>query len=166
LAALFVQAVWVSVFGRVRETVVVGRQRLFSTEDADYFEQLERRQSEAQAQKRETFAMLLRLFGYMAKEWPCYSLAFGFLLAYSLSRVFVPYFTGQVVGAVFGADASYERLFNFVLIMALLSLSAAVFAGLRGGFFMYSQVGLCCTGISALRHALTAAFEVTFSGHW
>ena len=38
----------------------------------------------------------------------------------------MPYFTGEVVGAVFGADASYDRLFNYVLIMAALSLSATV----------------------------------------
>ncbi|KAF7634500.1 hypothetical protein Mgra_00006071 [Meloidogyne graminicola] len=45
----------------------------------------------------------------------------------------------KIVGAVFGADASYEHLFNYVIIMASLSLSSSIFAGLRGGFFTYSQ---------------------------
>ncbi|KAL7080242.1 hypothetical protein ACQ4LE_000370 [Meloidogyne hapla] len=139
LAALFVQAIWISVFARVREVVFVGRQRLFSNDDEQYFSELQRKESEVADQKRETFVMLFRLFGYMAKEWPFYSVAFIFLFFYSLSRVFVPYFTGQVVGAVFGADASYEHLFNYVIIMASLSLSSSVFAGLRGGFFTYSQ---------------------------
>uniref|UniRef100_A0A915MBE7 Uncharacterized protein n=1 Tax=Meloidogyne javanica TaxID=6303 RepID=A0A915MBE7_MELJA len=117
LAALFVQAIWVSVFARVREVIFVGRQRLFSNEDEQYFSELQRKESEVADQKRETFVMLFRLLGYMAKEWPFYSVAFIFLFFYSLSRVFVPYFTGQVVGAVFGAEASYEHLFNYVIIM-------------------------------------------------
>uniref|UniRef100_A0A1I8BD31 CX domain-containing protein n=1 Tax=Meloidogyne hapla TaxID=6305 RepID=A0A1I8BD31_MELHA len=96
LAALFVQAIWISVFARVREVVFVGRQRLFSNDDEQYFSELQRKESEVADQKRETFVMLFRLFGYMAKEWPFYSVAFIFLFFYSLSRVFVPYFTGQV----------------------------------------------------------------------
>lgn len=40
--------------------------------------------------------MLFRLFGYMLKEWVFYSMAFSFLLLYSVSRVFAPYYTGTL----------------------------------------------------------------------
>ncbi|KAI3418881.1 hypothetical protein GPALN_007979 [Globodera pallida] len=142
VAAFFVQGIWVTVFGRVRESSMARsdarRQRLLEQEDNEYFAEMQKREREMDAKKRETMAMLFRLFGYMAQEWWTYSLAFTFLLLYSIARVFVPYFTGEVVGTVFGTDAGYERLHNYVLIMALLSLAATVFAGFRGGFFCYS----------------------------
>lgn len=40
----------------------------------------------------------------------------------ALGRVFIPYYTGEVVSAVFGEKASYERLHRTVGIMAMLSL--------------------------------------------
>ncbi|KAI6179471.1 hypothetical protein M3Y98_00614200 [Aphelenchoides besseyi] len=143
LASIFVQGIWMSVFSRVREE----RYRRFNElnsvyyegDDADYFAAMQQKEAEEDAQKRETFAMLFRLFGYMAKEWMFYSVAFTFLLLYSLSRVFAPYYTGEVVGAVFGEGASYEKLHQKVLIMGLLSLGSAIFGGFRGGFFTYSQ---------------------------
>ncbi|VDP14192.1 unnamed protein product [Heligmosomoides polygyrus] len=75
----------------------------------------------------------------MAREWKYYGMAFTFLLCYSISRVFIPYYTGEVVSAVFGEKASYERLHRTVGIMAMLSLGCAVFGGLRGGSFTYAH---------------------------
>ncbi|KAI1703534.1 ABC transporter transmembrane region domain-containing protein [Ditylenchus destructor] len=142
IASLFVQAIWVSVFARVREDSYgqVDRRRFFDNDEEDeYFAKLQEKEAILEAQKRETFAMLFRLFTYMAKEWPYYCVAFFFLLLYSLTRVFVPYLTGEVVASVFGAEASYEKLHNCVMIMAVITLSSAVFGGFRGGFFTYSQ---------------------------
>ncbi|KAI6203581.1 ATP-binding cassette sub-family B member 9 [Aphelenchoides besseyi] len=114
LASIFVQGIWISVFSRVREDRYRRLNELNSAyyegDDADYFAAMQQKEAEEDAQKRETFAMLFRLFGYMAKEWMFYSVAFTFLLLYSLSRVFAPYYTGEVVGAVFGEGASYEKL--------------------------------------------------------
>jgi|UniRef100_A0AC35EXM9 ATP-binding cassette subfamily B (MDR/TAP) protein 9 len=139
-ASLAVQGIWVSVFARVRESPPQsGFTRLYDHEDEEYYAELQRKEEEKDAQKRETFKMLFRLFGYMAKEWAFYAVAFSFLLLYSLSRVFTPYYTGEVVASVFGKDASYENLHRTVGIMALLSLSGAIFGGFRGGFFTYSQ---------------------------
>lgn len=53
--------------------------------------------------------------------------------------MFAPYYTGEVVGAVFGPDASYAKLHEKVLIMAALCMGSAIFGGFRGGFFTYSQ---------------------------
>lgn len=74
-----------SVFARTRE-VNYRRVGQINAEDAEYFAELERREAEEDAKKRETFSMLFRLFGYMAKEWMFYSIAFSFLLLYSLCK--------------------------------------------------------------------------------
>uniref|UniRef100_A0A7E4UMG2 ABC-type antigen peptide transporter n=1 Tax=Panagrellus redivivus TaxID=6233 RepID=A0A7E4UMG2_PANRE len=140
-ASLIVQGIWVSVFARVHEapTRSSGHYRLYEEEDTEYYAELARMEAERDSQKRETFKMLLRLFSYMGKEWAFYTVAFGFLLLYSASRVFIPYYTGEVVASVFGKDSSYEKLHRTVFIMAMLSLAGTVFGGFRGGFFTYSQ---------------------------
>ncbi|CAD5209211.1 unnamed protein product [Bursaphelenchus xylophilus] len=139
-ACLFVQGIWVSVLGKVRDDAYRRLDdRNFYESDNEYYAELQRREAKEQEEKRETFTMLLRLFSYMAKEWMFYMVAFTFLLLYSFSRVFAPYYTGEVVGAVFGEGASYAQLHKKVLIMAGLCISSAIFGGLRGGFFTYSQ---------------------------
>lgn len=140
-ASLFVQGIWVTVFARVHENVNrrSGHIRLYDDEDEAYYTEQQKKDEERDAQKRETFKMLLRLFGYMAKEWKFYCVAFTFLFLYSLARVFTPYYTGEVVSSVFGKDASYANLQRSVGIMTLLSLGCSIFGGFRGGFFTYSQ---------------------------
>lgn len=133
-ASLAIQMIWTSVFTHVTETVAGdGENPVFG--DAEYEERVRKEEEERLAKQRETFTLLFRLLGYMAKEWKWYSLAFFFLLAYSITKVFVPYLTGEVVSAVFGEQASYARLHRTVGIMAILSLACAVFGGFRGGSF-------------------------------
>ncbi|KAE9550301.1 hypothetical protein FO519_006491 [Halicephalobus sp. NKZ332] len=141
LASLFVQGIWVTVFARVHENINrrSGHVRLYDDEDEGYYTEQQKKEEERDAQKRETFKMLLRLFGYMTKEWAFYCVAFTFLFLYSLARVFTPYYTGEVVASVFGKDASYANLQRAVGIMTLLSLGCSIFGGFRGGFFTYSQ---------------------------
>ncbi|PAV67723.1 hypothetical protein WR25_04234 [Diploscapter pachys] len=137
-ASLFIQVIWSNIFTRVREiTPRGGESSLFGEED--FIERTRREEAEKAAAQRETFTLLWRLFGYMGREWPYYSVAFSFLFLYSLSKVFIPYYTGEVVSAVFGEQASYEKLHRTVGIMALLSLACAVFGGFRGGFFTYAH---------------------------
>lgn len=52
----------------------------------------------------------------------------------ALGRVFIPYYTGEVVSAVFGEKASYERLHRTVGIMAMLSLGWWVVGKCLGQF--------------------------------
>ncbi|KHN76663.1 ATP-binding cassette sub-family B member 9 [Toxocara canis] len=132
-ASLFTQAIWLYIFARVREPEPgTTDERIF--EDDEYTEE-----DEKLLQQREAIQTLLRLFSYMLKEWAFYLLAFTFLILYSLSRVFIPYYTGEVVASVFGAQGSYAELHKTVAIMAFLSFSGAVFGGLRGGSFTYAQ---------------------------
>lgn len=87
-ASLCVQGIWVTIFTRVHETLHrrTGHFRLYDNEDEAYYAELQRKEDEMDAQKRETFKMLVRLFGYMAKEWMFYSVAFSFLFLYSLGK--------------------------------------------------------------------------------
>ncbi|VDM65950.1 unnamed protein product [Strongylus vulgaris] len=155
-ASLAVQIIWTNVYTRVSEkggyssTLHFGddgyEERLLEVDypmttsiinvkTIDFLQE----EAEKAAKQRETFVLLFRLLGYMAREWKYYGMAFFFLLCYSISRVFIPYYTGEVVSAVFGEQASYERLHRTVGIMAFLSLSCAVFGGLRGGSFTYAH---------------------------
>uniref|UniRef100_A0A0N5AY89 ABC-type antigen peptide transporter n=1 Tax=Syphacia muris TaxID=451379 RepID=A0A0N5AY89_9BILA len=136
IASLFTQGIWVTVFTKVRSYNVSLDSMPILDEESEDDEQREKKLSSKQ---RETIRMLIRLFGYMAKEWPYYTACFIFLFMYSLSRVFIPYYTGEVVVSVFGEDASYAKLHKSVLIMTVLSISGALFGGLRGGSFTYSQ---------------------------
>ncbi|KAL6732530.1 hypothetical protein Aduo_003282 [Ancylostoma duodenale] len=135
-ASLAVQVIWTNVYTRVSERGYTAGPQFG---DEDYEERLLEEEAEKAAKQRETFVLLFRLLGYMAREWKYYGMAFFFLFCYSLSRVFIPYYTGEVVSAVFGEQASYERLHRTVGIMALLSLGCAVFGGLRGGSFTYAH---------------------------
>ncbi|VDD92071.1 unnamed protein product [Enterobius vermicularis] len=137
LASLFTQAVWVSVFTKVREHAVSLESMPILNDEDEYQLMLQRLCCKSMSVQRETMRMLLRLFGYMAKEWPSYCVAFSFLFLYSSSRVFTPYYTGEVVASVFGADASYAKLHKSVFVMTVLSLT--LFGGLRGGSFTYAQ---------------------------
>ncbi|ULU13282.1 hypothetical protein L3Y34_016052 [Caenorhabditis briggsae] len=137
-ASLLLQGIWTSVLTHVTEVAAgTGDSLLFG--DAEHEERLRQEEAEKAAEQRETFQLLYRLLGYMGRQWKYYGMAFFFLFCYSLSRVFIPYYTGEVVTAVFGDKASYERLHRTVLIMGLLSLASTVFGGLRGGSFTYAH---------------------------
>uniref|UniRef100_A0A158PCM1 ATP-binding cassette sub-family B member 9 n=1 Tax=Angiostrongylus cantonensis TaxID=6313 RepID=A0A158PCM1_ANGCA len=108
--SLAVQVIWTSVYTRVSER---GHNSDAVFGEEGYEERIMEQEAERAARQRETSMLLYRLLG----------------------RVFIPYYTGEVVSAVFGEQASYERLHQTVGIMALL----AVFGGLRGGSFTYAH---------------------------
>nr|pir hypothetical protein ZK484.2 - Caenorhabditis elegans [Caenorhabditis elegans] len=137
-ASLLLQGIWTSVLAHVTEVAAgTGDSLLFG--DAEHEERLRQEEAEKAAEQRETFQLLFRLLGYMGRQWKYYGMAFFFLFCYSLSRVFIPYYTGEVVTAVFGDKASYEKLHKTVFIMGMLSLASTVFGGLRGGSFTYAH---------------------------
>ncbi|GMS98706.1 hypothetical protein PENTCL1PPCAC_20881 [Pristionchus entomophagus] len=139
LASLFAQMIWSSIFTRVKEEPAgTGDEPLFG--DREYEEMMRQQEEEESAKQRETFQLLLRLFGYMGREWRYYSVAFMFLFLYSLSRVFIPFYTGEVISAVFGVGSGYDKLHRTVAIMAVLSFAGALFGGMRGGMFTYSHM--------------------------
>ncbi|CAI4225841.1 unnamed protein product [Auanema sp. JU1783] len=137
-ASLAVQTLWTNIFTKVHEYEPgTGDSTIFG--DPAYEERIRQEEALKQAEQRETFTLLFRLLSYMGREWRYYGLAFFFLLSYSLCRVFIPYYTGEVVAAVFGNEGTYEKLHRTVGVMALLSLACAFFGGLRGGSFTYAH---------------------------
>uniref|UniRef100_A0A914WAM2 ABC-type antigen peptide transporter n=1 Tax=Plectus sambesii TaxID=2011161 RepID=A0A914WAM2_9BILA len=86
---------------------------------------------------RETFAHVGRLLQYCKAEWMWYLLGFIFLFVYSGARIFIPYYTGQVIANIV-VTKSYAELLKCVFIMGGLSLVSAIFGGARGGCFQYA----------------------------
>uniref|UniRef100_A0A914UJ06 Uncharacterized protein n=1 Tax=Plectus sambesii TaxID=2011161 RepID=A0A914UJ06_9BILA len=114
-AALFVQVIWGSIFTKVKPTDCY----LHLPDDST-----SRVEAERAAVAKETFELIQRLATYMFKEWPFYIIAFSCLFAYSLARVFIPYYMGEVVAAVMqpeGQAVDYSKLNKCVGVMALLS---------------------------------------------
>ncbi|VDD91923.1 unnamed protein product [Enterobius vermicularis] len=96
-------------------------------------ESIEDEQSSEEGLKpKETFELIFRLLQYCAKEWLWHLSGFTWLFIYSITRIFVPYFTGDVVAAVVRAKASIKT-------MTIISFtSRAISGGFRGGSFEYA----------------------------
>ncbi|CAB3408253.1 unnamed protein product [Caenorhabditis bovis] len=86
---------------------------------------------------KQTFELIFRLLQYCKREWLWHISGFSWLFIYSVTRIFVPYYTGQVIATVV-ATKSYPALANAVYIMTFISLVSAVAAGFRGGSFEYA----------------------------
>ncbi|KAH7684531.1 Protein HAF-4, partial [Aphelenchoides avenae] len=88
---------------------------------------------------KNTFQIVLRLLQYCRAEWIWHVSGFTFLFIYSLTRIFVPYYTGQVVASVVSAATDpYIALVSSVKLMLLISIVSAASGGLRGGSFEYA----------------------------
>ncbi|KFD54458.1 hypothetical protein M514_04605 [Trichuris suis] len=88
---------------------------------------------------KESSALVFRMLRYCSKEWIWYTLGFCFLFLYSLSRIFIPYYTGQVIAEII-VTSSNDKLLTAVKYMALLSLASSLFAGFRTGCFEYGFI--------------------------
>ncbi|XGW21777.1 hypothetical protein V3C99_004605, partial [Haemonchus contortus] len=86
---------------------------------------------------KETFDLIFRLLQYCKREWIWHLSGFSWLFIYSVTRIFSPYYTGQVIATVV-ATKSYSSLASSIYIMIVISLVSAIAAGLRGGSFEYA----------------------------
>ncbi|KAK5965742.1 ABC tran and ABC membrane domain containing prote in [Trichostrongylus colubriformis] len=86
---------------------------------------------------KETFDLIFRLLQYCKREWIWHVSGFSWLFIYSVTRIFSPYYTGQVI-AIVVATKSYSALATSIYIMIIISLVSAIAAGLRGGSFEYA----------------------------
>ncbi|CAJ0594133.1 unnamed protein product [Cylicocyclus nassatus] len=98
---------------------------------------------------KETFELIFRLLQYCKREWLWHISGFSWLLIYSITRIFVPYYTGKVIATVV-ATKSYPNLATAVYVMAFISFVSAMAAGLRGGSFEYAYARIN----RAIRHDL------------
>uniref|UniRef100_A0A914BYQ2 ABC-type antigen peptide transporter n=2 Tax=Acrobeloides nanus TaxID=290746 RepID=A0A914BYQ2_9BILA len=88
---------------------------------------------------QKTFDIILRLMQYCKREWIWHVSGFSWLFIYSLTRIFVPYYTGQVVASVAGAQTDpYKALKDAGMLMLIISMISAATGGLRGGSFEYA----------------------------
>ncbi|CAD5206734.1 unnamed protein product [Bursaphelenchus okinawaensis] len=111
----------------------------------EHYESLEEESDEllenqkAEVDEAETVKVIFRLLQYCRDEWLWHISGFTWLFIYSLTRIFVPYYTGQVIASVVteGVD-KYGALVNAVKLMIVISVVSAVSGGLRGGSFEYA----------------------------
>uniref|UniRef100_A0A0N5AN58 ABC-type antigen peptide transporter n=1 Tax=Syphacia muris TaxID=451379 RepID=A0A0N5AN58_9BILA len=95
---------------------------------------------------KETFELIFRLLQYCGKEWLWHLSGFTWLFIFSITRVFVPYYTGDVVARVVRAkdkhptdyNYSYDVLITSIKTMTIISVASAISGGLRGGSFEYA----------------------------
>ncbi|CAJ0930327.1 unnamed protein product, partial [Mesorhabditis belari] len=86
---------------------------------------------------KQTFELILRLLQYCKREWLWHLSGFTFLFIYSVTRIFIPYYTGQVIATVV-ETSSYDNLHQAVYTMTMITLVSGVCAGFRGGSFEYA----------------------------
>ncbi|GMT24067.1 hypothetical protein PFISCL1PPCAC_15364, partial [Pristionchus fissidentatus] len=87
--------------------------------------------------KMSTWKHVKRLLAFCLKEWPWFLAGVFFLLTYSAVRIFIPYYTGIVIGNIVHVRG-YDVLFRSVAIMTGLTLASTVLGGFRGGCFDYA----------------------------
>ncbi|KAI1709594.1 ABC transporter transmembrane region domain-containing protein [Ditylenchus destructor] len=88
---------------------------------------------------KETVDIILKLLQYCRRDWIWYCSGFIWLFVYSSTRIFVPYYTGQVIASVVSAEGDkYAALISSVKLMIVISIVSAVAGGLRGGSFEYA----------------------------
>uniref|UniRef100_A0A914GUG2 Uncharacterized protein n=1 Tax=Globodera rostochiensis TaxID=31243 RepID=A0A914GUG2_GLORO len=74
-----------------------------------------------------TFVIILRLLQYCRNEWLWHLSGFTWLFIYSLTRIFIPYFTGQVIASVVSSSGDkYGSLVSSVKLMLFISIISAI----------------------------------------
>lgn len=69
------------------------------------------------------------IFKFTALHWKWFAGGFVFLLIYSSARIFIPYYTGQVIAEIVGAQGRQEHDFmRLILIMIGLTALRFVFS--------------------------------------
>ncbi|KAF7626124.1 hypothetical protein Mgra_00009701 [Meloidogyne graminicola] len=125
-----------------------------------------------------THIIIIRLLQYCKNEWLWHISGFTWLFIYSLTRIFVPYYTGQVIASVVSSTGDkYGALIDSVKLMLFISIVwlvftnlktlketqnlSAVAGGFRGGSFEYAYARVN----RAVRHNLFSSLvhqEVAF----
>uniref|UniRef100_A0A0K0FUY4 ABC-type antigen peptide transporter n=1 Tax=Strongyloides venezuelensis TaxID=75913 RepID=A0A0K0FUY4_STRVS len=85
---------------------------------------------------KQTLHIIYRLLQFVKREWFWHVSGFFWLFVYSLTRIFVPYYTGNVIAALVPGQG-YAALIEAVKLMSALAIGSAIAAGFRGGSFEY-----------------------------
>ena len=92
----------------------------FSRTPSSYV-QLDEYDDEEELAPKQTFELIFRLLQYCKREWIWHLSGFSWLFLYSITRIFVPFFTGKVIATVV-ATHSYPALANAVYVMTVISI--------------------------------------------
>ncbi|VDM40619.1 unnamed protein product [Toxocara canis] len=139
VASIVMVRVWKGVYLGIAASYVPLEEEL--PEDDEEEDAYEKKQ-----QPKKTFELILRLLEYCQREWIWHLSGFTWLFVYSITRIFVPYYTGQVVATVVQAkkehptdpNFGYALLVDSVKLMAIISFASAISGGFRGGSFEYA----------------------------
>ncbi|VDM61485.1 unnamed protein product [Angiostrongylus costaricensis] len=77
------------------------------------------------------------LLRYCQHQWIWFTFGFTFLVIYAVARVFIPAYTGEVIGNIV-KKAGIGLLVRSITIMGMLTMVSTIFGGLRGGCFDYA----------------------------
>lgn len=89
-----------------------------------------------EGQDKQTLQVIYRLLQFVKREWIWHVSGFFWLFIYSLTRIFVPYYTGNVIAALVPGQG-YSALIEAVKLMSALAIGSSIAAGFRGGSFEY-----------------------------
>uniref|UniRef100_A0A8C8VPD6 Antigen peptide transporter 2 n=1 Tax=Pelusios castaneus TaxID=367368 RepID=A0A8C8VPD6_9SAUR len=87
--------------------------------------------------EQEARATLRRLVGLSRPDVPFLSGAFIFLTLAVIGETFIPYYTGRVID-ILGSDYDPDAFTSAIGLMVLASFGSSLFAGCRGGLFMFT----------------------------
>ncbi|GMR34622.1 hypothetical protein PMAYCL1PPCAC_04817, partial [Pristionchus mayeri] len=82
-----------------------------------------------------TWAHVRRLVSFCLLEWQWFLSSFLCLLSHCLVRIFIPYYTGEVIIV---HRSSYKQAYSSVAMVAILTGVSTVLSGFRGGCFDYA----------------------------
>uniref|UniRef100_A0A7E4ZYN6 ABC-type antigen peptide transporter n=1 Tax=Panagrellus redivivus TaxID=6233 RepID=A0A7E4ZYN6_PANRE len=150
IAAIIAHKLWLS-FITTAETQAAAQQQENSSDSENEDEE---EVVDPQVPKQETFEVVVRLMQYCRREWLWHLSGFTWLFVYSITRIFVPLYTGRVIASVVDAAGdpakAHAALFESGKLMIVISVVSAAAGGFRGGSFEY-----CYSRIQrAIRHDL------------
>ncbi|CEF68553.1 ATP-binding cassette sub-family B member 9 [Strongyloides ratti] len=89
-----------------------------------------------EGEDKQTLQIVYRLLQFVKREWIWHVSGFFWLFIYSLTRIFVPYYTGNVIAALVPGQG-YTALIEAIKLMSALAIGSSIAAGFRGGSFEY-----------------------------
>uniref|UniRef100_A0A803J3R9 Transporter 2, ATP-binding cassette, sub-family B (MDR/TAP) n=1 Tax=Xenopus tropicalis TaxID=8364 RepID=A0A803J3R9_XENTR len=97
-------------------------------------------EGEANSKKRER-ENFIRLLKYSIPDWLPLCGAFVFLTLALIGEMFIPYYMGRVID-ILSTNYNEREFLRAMSFMAMFSITSSIFAGSRGGLFMFSLARL------------------------
>ncbi|KAK6190801.1 hypothetical protein SNE40_002588 [Patella caerulea] len=96
---------------------------------------------DSESEEKVDRSSVFRLFSFSKPDWMYISGAFTFLVISSTGKIFLPYYTGEVINGI-AIEKSQSKFTSALINMSLISIASAVASGLRGGLFSTAMARL------------------------